>query len=200
MTDFAWPQFPVTRFQMRIESVTKIFASPYSNQVQVADMMSECWKVQMDLAPDISLAMGTAIEAFFDRLKGAANRILLSNLRVRVNQGTMRGAPTLSASAAQLANTLTISTTPGATAMPGDMLGCGGQLFRVLAPAVANGSGVLVVEVGPRVRAAGGISSGTAVVWSQPTAPFRLASANPAVDWRPGEFSAPSVELREDVS
>lgn len=200
MSDFAWPNFPVSRFQMRIEPSTKTFASPYSNQVQVADMMSECWRVQMDLAPDVSLALGLSIEAFFDRLRGAVNRILLPNLRVRSNLGTMRGTPTLSATAAQLTNMLSIATTAGASALPGDMLGCGGQLFRVLAPAFANSGGAMVVEVGPRVRAAGGIASGTAVVWNSPTAPFRLLSAGPAVDWHPGEYTAPSIELREDVS
>lgn len=200
MADFAWPNFSITRFQMRLDSVTKIFASPYSNQVQVADMMSECWRVQMDLAPDVSPAMGMAIEAFFDRLKGAANRILLPNLRVVANLGTMRGTPVLSAAVAQLANMLPITTTPGATAVPGDMVGCGGQLFRVLAPAVADGAGAMTLEVGPRVRAAGGIASGSAVTWNRPTAPFRVISAGPAVDWHPGEFSAPSIELREDIS
>lgn len=198
MTDFAWPNFPLTRFQMRIAPATKAYASPYTGQVQAVDMLSECFVIQADLAPDITLSQGLAIEAFFDRLKGAVNRIIVGNLRLLVNRGTMRGSPVLTSAVAQFANILPITTTAGATALVGDMLNAGGQLFRVLAAATADGSGHISVEVGPRVRAAAGIASGTAVVWNQPTTAFRLSSANPALDWHPGEFAAPSIELRED--
>lgn len=199
MTDFAWPGFKATRFQMRIEPLTKPFFSPYSNQTQVTDLLSECWRAQIDLAPGTDIPTGLSIEAFFDRLKGAANRIILSNLRVKANFGTMRGTPVLTSAVAQFANILPITTTAGATAQPGDMLSCGGQLFRVMAQATADGSGHMSVEVAPRARAVS-IASGTAVVWNQPTALFRLSSQGPAVDWLPGSYVAPSIELREDLS
>lgn len=195
MSDYTWPGFPVTRFSLRIEPLTKSFASPYSNQMQTVDLMAECWKVQMDMTQGTVLATGLAIEAFFDRLKGAANRCILWNLKLSLPQGTMRGTPTLNAAAAQLANTVSIGTTAGATVLAGDMLGIGGQLCRVMANATADGSGNLSVEIAPRLRVAMG--SGTSVVWNAPTAPFLLASANPAVDWRPGLYIPPAVEWRE---
>lgn len=198
MSDYTWPNFGATRFVMRIAPLTKAFASPYSNQVQSIDMLAECWVVEIDLAPEVSTVIGLAIEAFFDRLKGTANRIILSNLKVVANQGTMRGSPVLTTAVGQLANLLPITTTPFATALPGDMLGAGGQLFRVLAPATADSAGHMNVEVAPRVRSATGIGAGAAVTWNQPTAAFRLSSGNPAVEWHPGEFVAPAISMRED--
>lgn len=198
MADYTWPNFPITRYQMRVEPLGKSFPSPYSNQIQTVDMMGDCWTVSMDLAPGIGLAAGLAIEAFFDRLKGMANRIIKPNLLVPRNQGTMSGAPVLTSAAAQLANTLTLTTTVGATVAAGDMLGCGGQLFRAMTAAAADGSGHVTFEVAPRVRAAGGIAAGAVVTLVTPTAPFILTSANPAVDWLPGnQYIAPSITLRE---
>ena len=80
MADYTWPNFPISRFVMRVVPLGKAYPSPYSNQVQAIDMMGDCWMVEMDFAPGVGLAEGLAIEAFFDRLKGAANRIILSNL------------------------------------------------------------------------------------------------------------------------
>jgi len=203
MTDYAWPNFKLTRFQMRCEPLTKTFASPYGNTVQAIDMIADIWRVQMDLAGGgvADFALGLAIEAFFDRLKGTTNRIILPNLKLRLPRGTMRGSPTLTGLASQLSNLLAITTTPGATLLTGDMIGVGGQLFRVMADVTADGSGHMAsVEVAPRVRAAAGIAAGSAVTWNAPTAPFLLMSQNPAVDWRPGEFAAPSIELRESLT
>lgn len=196
MADYAWPNFPLTRFQMRVEPLTKTFSSIYSNGTQTIDLMGDCWVVSMDLAGGTGLAAGRAIEVFFDRLKGSAGRVILPDLRLLANQGTMRGAPVLGAAVAQLANMLPITTSPGATVALGDMLGAGGQLFRAMAAASADGAGNITVEVAPRVRAA--IASGSAVTLYQPTAPFILTSANPALDWMPGsEYAAPSITLRE---
>ena len=198
MADYAWPYFPITRFVMRVAPLGKLFPSPYSTQVQAIDMMGDCWMVEMDLAPGVGLAQGLAIEAFLDRLKGAANRIILPNLRMPRNLGTMSGSPVLASAAAQLTNMLPISTTVGATVNVGDMLGCGGQLFRALTAGTADGSGHVTVEVAPRVRVAGGIPSGTPVIISAPTAPFILSSANPTVEWLPGQqYVAPALTLRE---
>lgn len=202
MADYTWPTsslFQPSRFQMRVEATNRAFRSPYSQQVQVVDLMADFLVVSMVLPGDVASndIAGGQMEAFFDRLKGQANRIILWNLQRPAPLGTMRGSPTLSASAAQFANTLSIQTTAGATLLRGDMIGVGSQLFRVMADATANGSGLLSVEVAPRVRAA--ISSGTAVVWAAPTAPFRVSSSKGlGVDWTPDSFTPPSLDLQED--
>jgi len=198
MSDYTWPAaWLPKRFQLRVASTTRAFTSPYTAGMQVLDLMADYWRCELDMTPDNSTALGGQIEAFFDRLKGNANRILLWNLKRPAPLGTLRGTPTLAAAVAQLANTCSIQTAAGATLLAGDMLGMGGQLVRVMADTVANGSGVMAVEFAPRARAA--IASGSAVTWSAPTAPFRLVSDGAPVDWRPGMFEAPSIELREDV-
>lgn len=192
MSDYAWPAtsaFKPKRFQMRVNSNTRSFASPYTQGLQVVDLMADFWTAVIDLNPGNDQLSGGQIEAFMDRLKGAANRIVLWNLRRPAPLGTMRGSPTLSAGAAQLANTVTVS--GSGTLVEGDMLGLGGQLVRVMAPVTLPGT----VEFAPRLRAA--LSSGTAVVWDRPTANFVLMSNGAPVDWHPGEFTAPSIELRE---
>ena len=198
MADYTWPNFPVTRFSMRVAPLTKMFASVYSNQQQTVDLLADCWVAQIDLAHNVTLATGTAMEAFFDRLKGSANRIIMPSLKLSLPQGTMRGSPVLQSSVAQLASTIVITTTAYASLLAGDMLGLGsgGQLVRVMANTVADGSGNMTVEVAPRIRTA--LSAGVAIVYVQPTAAWRLSSPGPAVDWRPGQFVAPSIELRED--
>lgn len=198
MSDYNWPTtsaFTPRRFQMRTSSNTRTFTSPYTNGVQVVDLMADFWMATIDLNPGNDQYSGGQIEAFFDRLKGATNRIVLWNLRRPAPLGTMRGSPTLGVSVTQLANTATIVTIAGQTLLAGDMIGMGGQLVRVMADAVADGSGNLAVEFAPRTRAA--ISSGAAVAWDKPTANFILASNGAPVDWSPGEFTAPSIDLRE---
>lgn len=199
MSDFNWPNlaaFTPRRFQMLVVSNTRSFPSPYTQGVQVIDLMADFWQVQLEMTPGNDPIVGGQIEAFFDRLKGAANRILLWNLKRPAPLGTMRGTPTLAASALQLANTASIQTTAGATLLAGDMIGIGGQLVRNLVDATADGSGLLGVEFAPRLRAAK--ASGTAVTWDKPTSAFRIPNGSAPVDWTPGQYSAPSIELRED--
>lgn len=198
MSDYNWPStsaFTPRRFQMRTSSNTRTFTSPYTQGVQVVDLMADFWLATIELNPGNDQYSGGQIEAFVDRLKGAANRIVLWNLRRPAPLGTMRGSPTLGATVAQLANTATIATAAGKTLVAGDMIGLGGQLVRVMVDAVADGSGNLAIEFAPRARAS--IASGSAVVWDKPTANFILASNGAPVDWSPGEFIAPSFDLRE---
>lgn len=199
MSDYTWPSSPAfmaRRFQMMVVANTRSFTSPYTQGMQVTDLLADYWAITMDLPPGTDPIIGGQIEAFFDRLKGAANRIVLWNLRRPAPLGTMRGTPTLSASAAQLANTASIQTTAGATLLAGDMIGIGGQLVRSMTDTTANGSGVMSVEFAPRLRSAQ--SSGASVTWDKPTSTFVLTSNGAPVDWAPGMYSAPSIELREN--
>lgn len=199
MSDYTWPSsaaFRPKRFQMMVMANTRTFASPYTQGLQVIDLLADYWMVTLDMTPGNTAVEGGQIEAFFDRLKGAANRIVLWNLKRPAPVGTLRGSPTLAASAAQLANTVSVQTSAGATLLAGDMIGIGGQLVRVMADTVANGSGVMAVEFAPRLRTAQ--SSGAAVTWDKPTSTFVMTNTQGApVDWTPGQYAAPSIDLRE---
>lgn len=198
MSDYTWPSgrdWVPRRFQMMVMANTRTFISPYTQGLQVTDLLADFWAVTLDMVPGNDPIVGGQVEAFFDRLKGASNRIILWNLKRPAPLGTLRGTPTLSAAAAQLANTASIQTTAGATLYAGDMIGIGGQLVRCMADATANGSGVMSVEFAPRLRAAQ--VSGAAVTWDKPTSTFVLSGNAAPVDWTPGRYTAPSIDLRE---
>lgn len=198
MSAYAWPAaWKPLRFQMRLIPNLRTFVGPYTPTVQVIDLLGERWCATIELPPSNDPIVIAAREAYFDRLKGAAHQIILPHLKLHAPQGTMRGTPTLAAAVAQLANVLPIQTTAGATLLAGDMLGCGGQLFRVMANGVADGTGRVDVEVQGRARVA--LTSGAAVTWNAPTANFMLKSGDGVpIVWQPGSLSdAISFEVIE---
>ena len=85
----------------------------------------------------------------------------------------------------------------GSTLLPGDMLGIGGQLVRIMVATVADGSGHMPIEFQPRVRPTAGWSAGSAVTWAQPTANFMLKANDVVTTWEPGMSQGTSVELVE---
>lgn len=224
MSTFAWPGWMPDLFEMRVVPNTFVFTSTYSKTTQVLDFLGERWQIKLDTPPGNDKILGAALEAFFDRLRGPVNLISMWNLRRPLPQGTLRdgggtaqwknnvgsnanwvnnvaAAATWSTSgpviyaANQLDGTITIATIPGKTLLAGDHFGAGLQLFRVMADAVADSAGKLVVEVLPRVRTALPIS--TPVVCTRPTANFMLKADGVPVTWRPGMFDGSSLELIE---
>lgn len=198
MTVYALPAwFKPSRFELRLLPNLRTWVGPYTPTVQTVDLLGERWASKLELPPEVDAVIGAAREAYWDRLKGTMHQIAMPHMRLLVPQGTMRGTPTLAAGVAQLANTATLAGCgAGATLRAGDMLGIGGQLVRVMADAVANGSGQMDIEFQPRARTAW--ASGSAVTWNAPTANFALKSADgvPTV-WAPGMVDGISIELIE---
>ena len=212
-------------FEMRVLPNAFTFTSTYSKTTQTIDFLGERWTVRIDLAPDSDPVLGAAREAFFDRLRGPVNLISVWNLRRPIPQGTLRdtaggnaqwktntGAnatwqtsvpsaatwsyigPTLFSAMAQLSNILPICTTPGTTVLAGDQIGVG-QLFRAMANATADATGLLAVEVLPRARTTIPISS--TIICTKPTANFMLKSPAVPIVWHPGMFDGATLELIE---
>ena len=227
MTIYAWPAtWLPSRFEMRILPNTRTFVGPYTPTTQIIDLLGERWTMSFDLPQDSDPILGAAREAFFDRLKGPANQIALSNLIRPQPQGTLRdtaggnaqwktgaganatwqtsvpSAATWTYAGAttayvmpQLSNMLPIATTPGATLLAGDHIGCAGQLFRAMANATADGTGLLLVEVQPRARNA--IATGTGVTCTAPTANFMLKAEGVPTVWRVGRYDGATLDLIE---
>ena len=193
MSVYTWPATVVPRtVQLRLMPAIRTFTSPYSRQTQAVDLLAEAWRLQMTLPPNTDRVVAGALEAFFDRLKGQVHQVSLWHFGRPAPLGTMRGTPTLSANAAQLANTVAIN--GSGTLLAGDMLGIGGQLCRVMADASLPGS----VEIAPRLRSA--VASGAAVTWDRPTANFMLATGDgvPLV-YEPGFYRELDVDWMEKV-
>lgn len=217
--------FKPSRFEMRVLPNTRTFVGPYTPATQVLDFLGERWQISMDIVPGVDPVQGAAQEAFWDRLKGPANLVTMGYLPRTLPQGTIRDGggsaqwktntatnatwqtnvpsaatwsyigPTTYAAMAQLSNQLPVSRTPGTTIFAGDLLGCGGQLFRAMASYTTDSSGQALVEVQPRARAVIPISS--AITCTAPTANFMLKADGVPTVWRPGMYEACSVELIE---
>lgn len=225
MTTYAWPGFPVSSFEMRIMPNVRTFVGPYTPTVQVLDLLGERWQIGLTLSPTVrDTATAAALEAFFDRLKAQANAITLWHVKRPRPLGTLTsgspltwtwtsgalswtwtggamtwtsGDPYILADIAQLANTATIVTLPGRTLKAGDQIGLAGQLVRIMADAVADGSGNMPIEFQPRARAL--IPRGTLVAWDTPTANFILkpGTLNVPTVWTPDTVEGATIELIE---
>lgn len=151
------------------ESVTqRVNASPFGGSEQAIDLLNDRWIVNIETGP-LSPADATAIEVFIAAMRGQTNTVALYHFARPIVAGTIAGAKTLSASAAQGAASVSITAT--GTLLTGDMIGVGGLLLMV-AQDCTSSAGVITVPLTNRLRTA--LSSGAAVTTTQPTANFRL--------------------------
>lgn len=225
MTTYAWPGFCVNGFSMMLRPNTYVFTGPYTPSVQTLDVMGERWSVRFDMTPGNTREGSGEREAFFDRLLGPLHRIALWNLARPLPLGTMRGGhtvnvvngslaavtvvngalqpvtvvggtPSVAVGASRGVDQITMIGSPGKTLLPGDMLGIGVQLVRMVAPATFDANGNAVVEFLPRLRSA--VSAGTVITYDKPTATFALAADGVPIMNRPGKvYESASVELIE---
>lgn len=109
--------------------------------------------------------------SYLAKLRGGANRLLLWNLAKPAPLGTMRGTPTVAATAA--VNAEQVSITGTGTLLPGDPIGfgVGGQRVEVVDAVTLPG----LVRIEPPLRVA--VAAGTAVVWDKPL--LRLIQRDP---------------------
>lgn len=148
----------------------RVAASPFGGSEQAIDMLNDRWLVSVETGT-LSRMDAVAIEVFIAALRGQTNTVALYHFARPVVAGTIAGAKTLSASAAQGAASVSITAT--GTLLTGDMIGVGGLLLMVAQDCTAAG-GIITVPLVNRLRKA--LSSGAAVTTTQPTANFRLLS------------------------
>lgn len=171
----AWLQAAQVEFGILKAGVQ--FNGPYNGTLQATDFVAERWVTSLVLPPRMRANAG-AVEAFFNRMAGGVNWVSLwhfgsgSSSQPGAPRGTLRSSPTLTSAIARGDLALSLSgCTPGETLLAGDMISAV-QLFQVADDAVANGGGVMAVNLINRVRTA--VSGGTAVVWNKPTATFAM--------------------------
>jgi hypothetical protein len=162
----------------------RISASPFGGSEQAVDMLNDRWLVTLQTT-DLDPASATALEVFIAALRGQTNTVALHHFARPYAAGTIAGAKTLSASAAQGAASVSITAT--GTLLAGDMIGIDGLLLMVEQDCTASG-GVITAPLVNRLRR--GLSSGAVVTTSRPTATFRLLATN-GVQHMPGRWAAP---------
>ena len=159
------------------------FASGDTGVQQTRVLAPPRWTATLAIGGKLRAAEAAKWKAFVLQLRGKINQAALYDLKQSTLVGTMAGSPVLTTAVAVGDTTFAITTTAGATVAQGDkiQLGTGAtrQLFIATATATANGAGAMSLTVEPPSRYVQTL--GSAVVYSQPTALFRLD--NNANDW-----------------
>lgn len=200
MTVLVWPDFRVARFNWNKLTRAAPLRSSFGFQSLVTG--APVWSVEMSGVSE-TRAEARQIQTFLESLDGYQNQLELWNLEVPQPVGTMRGIMTLSAAAAQGANTISISAgsgQAGKTLLRGDMVGIGSlltqQVLRIQADAMADETGKIVVQIAAPLRNA--FSAGASISWDRPKALFRQQTQNQGVTFTPEGGEPWSLSLIED--
>ena len=224
MSTLAWPSaWLPSAFELRISPNTRTFNSPYSNESQIVDLGGERWRAMVTLPPRLTEADGMAQEAFFDQLAGGINNVGLWHFKRPTPRGTFAaaalpftwtnsgaftwtnggafswtyGTPALLSSVVAGANTCTLRSVSGRTALAGDMLSINGETKRILADSTADGSGAMSVTFAPRARA--DWPAYAPIVTTRPTITFQILGEVPT-QWVPGSASGATFEALEVIN
>ncbi len=201
MTTIALPStaaFQAAKFEAGYDANVFASQSPLDGSVQTVNLPGDRFRARLTL-PAATSTDRADVEGFFASLRPSqsfsANRLQCHHLARPAPRGTLRGSPTLQASAAQLATTISIQTTAAATLLRGDLISLGGQTVMVTADATANGSGVMSATISPALRAA--VSSSSAITWDKPTFLWLIVGM-PMWGYEPGYVSqSVTMELME---
>ncbi len=104
------------------------------------------------------------VEALIASLRGGANRLSSHHFGRPIPNGSLRGAPTLAATALANQSTLSLQNCNG-DLKAGDLIGLPGQVVMIENPAVPV-SGAMTVQINPPLRAQHAPS--TPVTWNRP--------------------------------
>lgn len=178
--------------QLDMSVSQRVNASPLGGSEQAIDLLNDRWLMSVELPPRAQDG-GAAIEAFIGAMRGQVNTVALWHFARPTVRGTIAGAKTLSAAAAQGASSISITAT--GTLLAGDMLGVGGLLLMTASDCVSS-AGVITVPITNRLRVA--LSSGAAVTTSKPTAEFRLLNTS-GMQYVPGLAQPVTIDFGEKI-
>lgn len=100
MTTIDWPNALIPQdAQLVLRKSGRQFTSPFNGSTQATDDVAERWALSVTL-PARALSSGSGLQAFCGMLAGGVNRVRAWHFGSRgTPQGTLRGVPTLAASA-----------------------------------------------------------------------------------------------------
>lgn len=176
-----------------------LFRGPFG--VQAMNTAAPLWRasIMFDLLDEIEAG---AYQSLVMQLSGARNNLELWNLGRPEPLGTMRGSPTLTATASVGAISLSLSAAGQAntTLKQGDYLGVGTlhtqQVVMVVSDVTLDGTGLGTVSVSPAMRFTQ--ASGSAVVWDKPKALFRQQTVTNGWEYERTTLNGMSLDLLED--
>ena len=194
MTTYSWPagrSFVPQRSDLRVFNNGRENASPESGTSQTVTRPGSKWGWSVVMKA-MSVADREDFEGFLIGLSGREHRVSTHDWKHPQPRGTCNlTGVTLGAGAAQFATSVQLAGCGASkTLKRGDWIGFStGQLCRVVADAVADGSGAMTVYFRHSLRAA--LSSGTAVTLDRPTALYILAEPTLEFPRRPGRSEEP---------
>lgn len=113
MTTYTAPAwFRPSAFEATLVPNIRAFSSAYGGSSQALDLIGERWRYVVGLPP-CSRDDAAQREALFAKLRGGAHRLRLPHYGRMAPRGTLRGSPTLAATAAQGAASLTLAACTG---------------------------------------------------------------------------------------
>lgn len=201
MTTYTWPTtrlFTPTSVEWRlIPNVIRSNVSPFSGHSQTVEVPGARWAALLNLTANRN-ADRAQIEAWLNKVRGAANRIALWHHVRPVPRGTLQANTTTTATAASGATSITIAATTGLTLLAGDMLSVAtangkSQLVQVTQDTVAVSSSMTVAFTAPLRWS---VNNGATVTVVRPTAEFVLDDA-PSIPYGPVVSPGFSIALTE---
>lgn len=176
MATYTWPTtraFWPAAVRWRQVLTERATVSPLSGYSQAVAAPGTRWAMTLEM-PQQTYAERRELAAFIERLEGRVHWVSIYDWVHPRPAGTANlTGVTLAAGAAQFAESLSLAGLGAShTLLAGDWLVVGGQRFRVVANATANGSGAATVSVRHQVRTA--LASGAAVGLDSPPSTFVL--------------------------
>ena len=197
MSLITWPSFDVASCTLKLSTNQRVSASPFGGSEQAVDMLNDRWLLSLAL-PQNSHATAQKIEAFIGAMRGKTNTVNLYHFARPLPTGTARGATTkINTLAAQGASSIIVKNVSPSTGtlLAGDMLSAGTQLLMVATNCTAV-AGVVTVPLVNRLRAS--LAVDVDVVWSSPTATFRLMDSS-GIAYQRGMTGMCSMDFAEAI-
>ena len=140
----------------------------FAASTQSIEFPGERWLLSLSYPPRMDMHAGEA-EAFWSRLAGGVDKVRVWHYKRPLPVGSMRGSPSLAATASRGQQVVQIATTGDLKA--GDLFRVGNQLMQCFQDCEPV-AGVLTVPLVHRVRAT--ISAGSPVEYERPFAIFHV--------------------------
>ena len=201
MTTYTWPTTdgfcPATAEWRLVPNIIRSAMSPFNGHMQTVEVPGARWTALLTLTPHRN-ADRAEVEAWLNKIRGAANRIALWHPVRPLPRGTLQANTTTNATAAAGAVSITIAATTGLTLLAGDMISIATensktQLVQVVQDTTSS-AGSMTVAFTPPLRWS--VANGAAVVVIRPTATFMLDDA-PSIPYAPVVSPGFSISLTE---
>ena len=175
MANVVWPQSLCPRsFSLTLNTSMRSFPATFGGSESVTDMLTDYWSVSMEID---SRSGNTAaqLEALINYLQGGEHTAEFGHFVRPTPSGLLPATGSLASLASQGASTVVLTVPTGSSILAGDYFKVGDLLVQAQTDASAVGT-VLTVPIVNRLRKS--ISSGSAVIFDNPTIKFYLDSAS----------------------